>query len=418
MAHLAGGTSQVEGDDVATLCSVAKIDPSGYRRFPAAMKLKADAGGVKPKAPDAAIPTPSVVIGLAQLSALTADRPEASPPAPTAVPDSPASLPKVLAKVSSPEIPVVPQQAAPEPNQKENATKTLYTQNRDARVPYGGQAGGSRGTIHRVLKRNMEDSGAVWTPGAATRMLAVYPVAGGVGCTTLLATLARISSTMGEEITLVDRETESQLSYFFGGDALARGISYFEPQKPTEGIVHVLTTEGEVKRGRTDLPLDRNESWMWRRLAQFGDQSDRILIDAATTLSERTQRRLLAGGTCLAVLVPDLRCMIAVGRILKFFTGWANILRRPLVPYFVLNQFDPDIPFHVDAREELRRQLGDKLLPVEIPRSDVIAEAAAEGMTVVDFAPTSDAAENFFALSDRIRAVTPATDYRHFETDW
>ena len=55
----------------------------------------------------------------------------------------------------------------------------------------------------------------------------------------------------------------------------------------------------------------------------------------------------------------------------------------------VLNQFDASLPLHLDVREVLRRQLGDRLLPFVIRRAPAVSEALAEGMTVVDYAPES-----------------------------
>ena len=53
----------------------------------------------------------------------------------------------------------------------------------------------------------------------------------------------------------------------------------------------------------------------------------------------------------------------------------------------MLNQFDASLPLHLDVREVLRRQLGDRLLPFVVRRAPAVSEALAEGMTVVDYAP-------------------------------
>ena len=36
------------------------------------------------------------------------------------------------------------------------------------------------------------------------------------------------------------------------------------------------------------------------------------------------------------------------------------------LPNYVLNQFDSSLPLHLDVREVLREQLGDRLLPFVI----------------------------------------------------
>ena len=68
---------------------------------------------------------------------------------------------------------------------------------------------------------------------------------------------------------------------------------------------------------------------------------------------------------------------------------------KPSLPYYVLNQFDPSLPLHLDVREVLREQLGDRLLPFALRRAPAVSEALAEGMTVMDYAPNSTRGRGF-----------------------
>jgi cellulose biosynthesis protein BcsQ len=85
-----------------------------------------------------------------------------------------------------------------------------------------------------------------------------------------------------------------------------------------------------------------------------------------------------------------------------------------VTPYYVLNQFDPSLPLHLDVREVLREQLGDRLLPFALRRAPAVSEALAEGMTVVDYAPNSTVAEDFGSLAGWVKslAAPAATGYR------
>jgi cellulose biosynthesis protein BcsQ len=73
---------------------------------------------------------------------------------------------------------------------------------------------------------------------------------------------------------------------------------------------------------------------------------------------------------------------------------------RHLELFFVLNQFDERDGFHVELREHLQRRLGARLAPLTLRRSQEIEEALAEGMTVIDYAPESEAAADFRALAE------------------
>ena len=83
--------------------------------------------------------------------------------------------------------------------------------------------------------------------------------------------------------------------------------------------------------------------------------------------------------------------------------------QRPAIsrrcPIYVLNQFDPSLPLHLDIREVLREQLGDRLLPFVLRRAPAVSEALAEGMTVMDYAPNSTVAEDFGSLAGWVKSA-------------
>ncbi len=78
------------------------------------------------------------------------------------------------------------------------------------------------------------------------------------------------------------------------------------------------------------------------------------------------------------------------------------------LPHYVLNQFDSSLPLHLDVREVLREQLGDRLLPFALRRAPAVSEALAEGMTVMDYAPNSAVAEDFASLAGWVKSLSAA----------
>ena len=76
---------------------------------------------------------------------------------------------------------------------------------------------------------------------------------------------------------------------------------------------------------------------------------------------------------------------------------------RPVQPYYLLNGFDASLPLHLDVREVMRQQLGDRLLPFVIRRSPAVSEALAEGMTVMDYAPGGPVAGDYMSLASWLR---------------
>jgi len=96
--------------------------------------------------------------------------------------------------------------------------------------------------------------------------------------------------------------------------------------------------------------------------------------------------------------------VVSVGAIDSFFQHTVGVTGAHSMPYYVLNQFDASLPLHLDVREVLREQLGERLLPFALRRAPAVSEALAEGMTVMDYAPNSTVAEDFGNLAGWVKS--------------
>jgi len=130
------------------------------------------------------------------------------------------------------------------------------------------------------------------------------------------------------------------------------------------------------------LDLAQGTSWMVRRLAKLRP-------------------------TVLVPLTPEMNSVISLQSVERLFHGVVDEDGRPLLPYYVLNQFDANLPLHLDVREVFRRQLGDRLLHRAIRRAPAIAEAQAEGMTVLDYAPNAAVVKDYFEIAAWLRRISP-----------
>ena len=139
-----------------------------------------------------------------------------------------------------------------------------------------------------------------------------------------------------------------------------------------------------------------------------------MLIDLPTASGSTTRRVLRLGPVVLVPILPDMNSVVSVGAIEAFFRNSAAMAGigggKPIMPYYVLNQFDYSLPLHLDVREILREQIGDRLLPFALRRSPAVSEALAEGMTVIDYAPNAVVAEDYTHLAEWVRSLSaPAT---------
>jgi cellulose synthase operon protein YhjQ len=240
-----------------------------------------------------------------------------------------------------------------------------------------------------------------------TPVLAVFSLAGGVGKTSLVATVGRALSSMGEKVLLTDTTSHGLLPFYFGASELRQGTvrTFSPPSGSTDAPIYLVsydidqTGSDEAAREQLANEIVANSRGMHR-----------ILLDLTSASSWIVRRMSSMNPTILVPVAPDMNSVISLQMVEKFFAGVNDGDGRPMQPYYVLNQFDTSLPLHLDVREVLRRQLGDRLLPFVVRRAPAVSEALAEGMTVVDYAPDAAVAEDYLNLATWLRTVAaPAT---------
>jgi cellulose biosynthesis protein BcsQ len=128
--------------------------------------------------------------------------------------------------------------------------------------------------------------------------------------------------------------------------------------------------------------------------------SDRLLLDARALRASDVETLDTTKQFGLVPLVPDLSCVFG---LLKFEQALRHRGARPeesRTVFYVLNKFDGSLALHRDIKASLERQLGDRLLPITIRRSDAVSEALADGMTVIDYCPEAGVSEDFLRLAE------------------
>jgi cellulose synthase operon protein YhjQ len=242
-------------------------------------------------------------------------------------------------------------------------------------------------------------------------MLAVFSLAGGVGKTSLVATLGRALSARGERVLLVDTASYGLLPFFFGAHDQRPGAlrTFSPPGASGDAPIQMVTIDPD-----TLGPEAVNQESLTTEIGKFSRGVSRVIVDLATASGATTRRLMRMAPTILVPVVPDMNSVVSVGSIDAFFQHNSAAAGNQITPYYVLNQFDPSLPLHLDVREVLREQLGDRLLPFALRRAPAVSEALAEGMTVVDYAPNSTVAEDFASLAGWVKslAAPDTTGYR------
>jgi cellulose biosynthesis protein BcsQ len=242
--------------------------------------------------------------------------------------------------------------------------------------------------------------------GGQMQLLALFSLAGGVGKTSLAATLGRALSLLGERVLLTDTTASGLLPYYFGEREVRPGeVRTFLPPEGSCGAPISL-----VVRDAAGMSDDKRwQEILTDEILRNGKGNQRAVLDLASGSSWLLRRLADLRPIVLVPMTGDMNSVISLQAVERVFRGIVDSDGRPLLPYYVLNQFDVSLPLHLDVREVLRRQLGDRLLRFVIRRSPAVSEALAQGMTVVDYEPDAPVSQDYIDVAAWLRSITPLT---------
>lgn len=237
---------------------------------------------------------------------------------------------------------------------------------------------------------------------------------GGVGRTTLAATVGVALRRLGWRVLAIDLDRQNALRLNFDLAEDLRGIVHeIEGTRPWNELA-VETPAGiylvpygavpPAQAMRLHSHIGENPGWLRQRLAPLAEQRDLMVVldmppgpsafnNEVDPQADMHVIPLLADAMSLAVLPRLQRGEYLIG------TGRQG---PPQVAY-VLNQVDPRRQLCRDVLALSRDVLGDDLFGM-VHQDEGVAEAAACQLTVLDYAPESAAANDITAIAQRIHA--------------
>ena len=350
----------------------------------------------------APIPTPPSPIA-ARPTTVRPAPPPMEAPASEYIPTSPAAAPPTFQTDRpswlSPETPVRQAQPQPQP-----AAPETFIDTRDRASRWF--------ALREVFNATPEAPPA--SQESRAPVTAVFSLAGGVGKTSLVATLGRALSAVGERVLLTDTTSYGLLPFYYGARELRPGVvrTFTPPRSAHDSPVNMVSYDVNAQ------PAERDEDWLVNEVSDAGRNSNRVLVDLATASSAVAKTILRTKPTVIVPIVPDMSSVIGLSAVEQFFRTHNAADGQPVKPYYILNQFDPSQPLHLDVREVLRQQLGDRLLAIVLRRSQAVSEALAEGMTVIDYAPKSGIAEDYVALAAWLRSLQAPAQQTYRAMRW
>ncbi|MCK8784320.1 AAA family ATPase [Roseomonas sp. NAR14] len=249
---------------------------------------------------------------------------------------------------------------------------------------------------------------------------------GGVGKTTLAANVADALHRQGRRVVLIDLDPQNTLRLHFGV-SLTDGIGFMTDLPRRAGWRHALRTTPSglllLPHGGTDLPgalalarlLEREPELLLTPLREMLADPD-LLVIADTAPGATPALALLAPMSTLliAVMLADATSAALVPEISsgRFLGTGAAATALDVRLRVVLNQVDMEQRLSRAAAEAVIRLMGPRVIGA-VARDQAIAEAVACQCLLLDFAPTSLAAEDLREIARGIDAALPTATGRN-----
>jgi chromosome partitioning protein len=259
--------------------------------------------------------------------------------------------------------------------------------------------------------------GTIATPDAPARAkrsihapsrLAIFNHKGGTGKTTTSVSLASGLASRGLRVLLVDTDSQGNVGVSFGVKAdktlyhvLVMGV------RPEAAAIRVRPNLDLVASNETLAAAElylagfkNRDRVLCDRLAPAFASYDVVLLDCSPSLSLMNQNALVAAQAIVVPVACDFLSLVGVRQVVKTVKNVNALLHHPVQIHGVLPTFyDARARICRDALDALKNHFGDRVLP-PIRSATRLKEAPAQGKTIFEMAPESNAAEDYQRIVD------------------
>ncbi len=242
----------------------------------------------------------------------------------------------------------------------------------------------------------------------APARLAVFNHKGGTGKTTTSVSLAAGLASRGLRVLLVDTDSQGNVGVSLGVKAektlyhvLVMGVRASEAAIHVRPNLDIVVANETLAAAELYLAGRQNRDRILRdRLASTFDQYDVVMLDCSPSLSLLNQNALVVADGIIVPVACDFLSLVGVRQVVKTVKNVNALLHHPVQIHGVLPTFyDARARICRDAVEALREHFGDRVLS-PIRQATRLKEAPAQGKTIFEFAPESNAAQDYGQVVD------------------
>src|SRR5271155_3769584 len=243
---------------------------------------------------------------------------------------------------------------------------------------------------------------------AAPSRLAIFNHKGGTVKTTTSVNLAAGLADRGLRVLLVDTDSQGNVSVSFGAKAdktlyhvLVMGVRPQDAAIRVRPNLDLIASNETLAAAELYLAGRQNRDRILRdRLMPGFDGYDVVLLDCSPSLSLMNQNALVAADGIIVPVACDFLSLVGVRQVIKTVKNVNALLHHPVEIYGVLPTFyDARARICRDSLDALKEHFGERVLP-PIRSATRLKEAPAQGKSIFEFAPDSNAAEDYGRIVD------------------
>jgi chromosome partitioning protein len=242
------------------------------------------------------------------------------------------------------------------------------------------------------------------------RRLAIFNHKGGTGKTTTSVSIAAGLAARGLRVLLVDTDSQGNVGVSLNIKAntslyhvLVMGVPAASAAVNVRPNLDVLVSNETLAAAELYLAGRQNRDRILRdRLLAAESQYDVVMLDCSPSLSLLNQNALVFADGILVPVACDFLSLVGVRQVLKTVKNVNSLLHHPVQIYGVLPTFyDARARICRDAVDTMKEHFGPRCLP-PVRSTIKIKEAPAQGRTIFEYAPDSNAAEDYQRVVDII----------------
>ncbi|TNE70556.1 ParA family protein [bacterium] len=235
---------------------------------------------------------------------------------------------------------------------------------------------------------------------------------GGTGKTTTAFNVATQLANQGLKVLAIDLDPQGYLTCSFGESTAAgrknvhdviNGVPIKEAIRETKSGVHLIAADLELTTADLDMKNEGREFFMRKALEKVTGY-DVVVFDCCPFMGILSVNALVASDELIIPTEPEFLAMRGVRQL---YLKVVQIIQKDLNPDLefsgvVVTKFDSRKRNHRETSEKIAKLFPDKVFETKIRTNVALANATAAGVSIFDFAPDSNGATDYKALTDEV----------------